>query len=392
MGLAKSLKIESEERGWGAPDDKYACPDCLEDDYLKSIAFSNATCRLCSYCGRRSRTPIAAPLTTVLEPIATALFAHFEDPSVASVPRDTGEWVGGERITDTANALLSLPLVCHDDLFKDIEGAFHNTAWYPCANGHWLDEHLSVELGYRWNAFVDEVKHRSRFFFSDQSTGLQSLQELAKIVRSLGLITVLQAKTPVFRVRRAKPDVTYTSLAELGPPPEEEATAGRMNPAGVSYFYAAMDEAAALAELMDKPPLRMASATFLTKVDLSVLDLTHLPAIPSIFDAARDESRETLLFLYAFVDAISAPIARDGREHVEYVPSQVVSEFFARAFRGDDDGRLRAILFPSSVRPGGRNIVAFPPDAYDGGISTIIELVAIKHIDIDTWIDFTKQL
>ena len=105
MGLAKSEWMESEERGWTAPE-KSVCADCIEDDYLKSVILDCAENKKCDYCQRKSPRPISAPLSYVVEPIAYALFSYFADPTEAGLPRDSGEWVGENLITYTEDALL----------------------------------------------------------------------------------------------------------------------------------------------------------------------------------------------------------------------------------------------------------------------------------------------
>jgi hypothetical protein len=165
MGFAKNKWLEDQERGWDAPD-KYVCAQCLEDDYLKVVVSENATEKQCDYCGCKAPTEVAAPLSAVLEPIAEALFENFADPSNAGLPRESGEWVGGESITDTRDALESLGLACNEKLFEDIAGSFINDGWYPCAHGHWVNLHEHEELGYAWDRFVNEVKYRSRYFFT----------------------------------------------------------------------------------------------------------------------------------------------------------------------------------------------------------------------------------
>ena len=59
---------------------------------------------------------------------------------------------------------------------------------------------------------------------------------------------------------------------------------------------------------------------------------------------------------------ITRPIAKDGSEHIEYVPSQVVSEYFALIFHLQDGKRLDGIKYTSSVRVGSHNLVLFPSE------------------------------
>ena len=62
----------------------------------------------------------------------------------------------------------------------------------------------------------------------------------------------------------------------------------------------------------------------------------------------------------AFRDEISKTVAQDGSEHFEYVPTQVVSEYFAQAFTFGAGKRIDGLVYPSAVEDGGKNLVVFP--------------------------------
>ena len=92
------------------------------------------------------------------------------------------------------------------------------------------------------------------------------------------------------------------------------------------------------------------------------MNLAQLPPLPSIFDTNSRQEREELLFLEAFVDEIKKPIEKNGTEHIEYVPTQVVSEYFSLVFGLKNGECLDGILYPSAVHPSGRNLVLFPTE------------------------------
>lgn len=159
-----------------------------------------------------------------------------------------------------------------------------------------------------------------------------------------------------------------------------------MNPAGISYFYLALEERTALAETLDNPPTRVALAAFVSKVEIRILDLTQLPSIPSVFDNDEYDNREAILFLDGFVDAISEPTKKDGREHIDYVPSQIVSEYFAQVFTlAEKDENLDGMMYPSAVMPGGKNIVLFPARDHQRQASDLVALESVKAIEIGDW-------
>ena len=402
MGLAKRQWEEDQERGWKAPN-KYVCAECLDDDYLKTVISDNAEKECCDYCGQKARIPIAAPVSTVLEPISEALFAHFADPTEAGLPRESGEWIGESSITYTRDALESIGLECNEELFKDIEESFINEAWYPCAHGHWLGLHEHEELRYAWDDFCHEIKHRSRYFFSqnrpDSSLGpekpyspLSLLGRIGKLMQELDLVKALPVGTPFYRVRLVNEDVRYEKFEDVGPPPDELAGAGRMNPAGISYFYLAFEPETAFAEMVNQPPCHAALAKFGGEKELFILDLTVLPAYPSFFDSENREKHDGLLFLEAFIEAIASPVSKDRREHVDYIPSQVVSEYFAQVFRSGEDRKLDGIVYPSTVRPGGKNIVIFPMRHLGEKWEHVLKLQDVIHHSFMNWENVKKAV
>jgi hypothetical protein len=129
-------------------------------------------------------------------------------------------------------------------------------------------------------------------------------------------------------------------------------------------------------------PVRVAVATFSTKTDLVALDLTGLPEPASVFDEGRSDERETVLFLNGFVDAITQRVAKDGREHVDYVPSQVVSEYFAQMFKTEAGRELNAVIYPSAAHEGGTNLVMFPPRSFTPKLTDQIEMVRVEQREI----------
>jgi len=93
--------------------------------------------------------------------------------------------------------------------------------------------------------------------------------------------------------------------------------------------------------------------------ELIVLDLTSLPEVPSIFDEHKGYLRPTIMFLLAFVEELSKPIEKDDKAHIEYVPTQVFTEYIRHAYKFDDDVRFEGIIYPSAINPTGISCVLF---------------------------------
>jgi len=222
-----------------------------------------------------------------------------------------------------------------------------------------------------WEEFCRTVKHKIRYFFdskdkpddfSDNIPVPDMLDELRDIIDNAGLVKTLEAGTQFFRIRLHQVKELCDSWRTLGPPPSAAAPSNRMSAAGISVFYAAMDMATATAETtanLDSADTRiLTGATWTNTRPLTVLDLSKLPPTPSIFAQVRHE-RDHLVFLRQFVKSITQPVRHDGREHTEYVPSQIVTEYFRHRYRFENNARLDGIVYPSARYRGGRSAVIF---------------------------------
>lgn len=85
--------------------------------------------------------------------------------------------------------------------------------------------------------------------------------------------------------------------------------------------------------------------------------MADLPDVPGLFSDAHREYRLGLVFLYAFSSEITKPVERDERVHVEYIPSQVVTEYIRDAKIGKRG--FDGIRYPSALKKKGSNIVLF---------------------------------
>jgi RES domain len=105
---------------------------------------------------------------------------------------------------------------------------------------------------------------------------------------------------------------------------------------------------------------KYAVGQFRTMRDIKILDLAQLPPIPSLFaeilDSLPYDPHEALRFLHRLADDISRPIARDDGVHIEYVPTQVVTEFLRTTM---PEVKLDGIRYRSSRRDGGTSLVLF---------------------------------
>jgi hypothetical protein len=193
------------------------------------------------------------------------------------------------------------------------------------------------------------VMHERRYWFHlapadpDEPQALPPARVLPAVGRAIetaGLLRLLgtpDGETRLFRAHTHTPAEQLEGARRLGVPPPEKAANNRMSPAGIPMFYGAGDPATAIAEVRaaETDPARSAVTVgvFEPTHDLLLVDLSDIPALPGLFDERDAYARAALRFLASFATDVSGAVQRDGRDHVDYVPTQVFSEWLRWEFK-----------------------------------------------------------
>jgi hypothetical protein len=382
---------------FSAPLGYAVCPDCVADETLSEFVAGNLNATECSFCGRSGTSPIAADTDSVLTYMSECLQREWSR-AVDEYLHDSESPTGYAGPCYETYEILEVDEVFANERFEEfVLEAFQDTQWAQKDFGG-IDE--GEALRYGWTDLAETVKHRQRFFFllaeeehddgpgAEVRYGRQMLDQLGELIRKYGLVRTMPEGTIVYRCRTHKSYETPTRAEELGPPPAAKAQQSRMSPAGIPMLYAADEPETTLAETIEEEPSDEDAATIATfrlRQDCSVVDLRELSPIPSIFESGiyTMERRHELGFLHGFRHDVSGPVKRDGREHIEYVPTQVVAEYLRHVFKDADGEEIQGVAWESSKLPGTRNVVLFmdanrcvEADAPDEGTSeALIELV-----------------
>jgi hypothetical protein len=374
------------------------CRRCVGDGQLKAWVRENAESRECTFCGREGHGPIAADADLLVAFVSECLAVEFEDAS-EMVPVEGGEYVFS---TMTTEELLWNEGVLEeaDEAFADyLVGHLPDNAWVPV---DFFSLHPRETLTSGWERFAHAIKHETRYLFfpprqkdeweqHDEIRPEDMLSELGRVVRAHRLVRRLPVGTKLYRVRVHGVDVAPTTLEELAAPPVEACTrSNRMSPAGISMLYEAFDAATAIAETRDPETgrLRGTLATFELETPARIADFVRLPRAPGLFTVGLTRrERGRLQFLHDFADEISKSVARDQFEHIEYVPTQVVTEYLR--FRFGAPGRsVHGLRYRSARQQGGVNLALFlgredfVPE-FPAGIESALRLQLVSHEPVD---------
>ncbi|MDR9622301.1 RES family NAD+ phosphorylase [Acinetobacter baumannii] len=197
------------------------------------------------------------------------------------------------------------------------------------------------------------------------------LNALEKLCIELNLIKTVKKNSFFYRVRSHSKEESFSEFDHMGVAPLRIATAGRMNPAGIPYFYIADSSLTAKLEVI-KDQEHWSCAKFKLKKDIEVIDFSYLPEIPSIFEIEKYENRQKIIFLHDLVEDMSKPVGPDEKDHIDYIPTQVVSEFFRYRFKPI----VKGIKYRSVKNPKGLNIAFF--ESENKKIKEFFELINIE--------------
>jgi hypothetical protein len=347
--------------------DTYVCGNCFDDYAVKEFIKRGAEVPKCDYCQQSSNTDsIATPLSEVgafmLEGLETE-WSHPEDEAVAWDSED-GRYVC--VVLDSYDLVERYLTLDSDQLRDDLADQLGDRDW--CQKNPYR---LTTEeaWSFDWGSFSEQLKHETRYVFfrvererDDFSEGGQNpyqiMDEIAAIVSEQELIRKIPAGSTIIRARPHRAHEHFESVVDLGPPPKKCAVnANRMSPSGIVMFYGSDTEATAISEIEQTGFATIAN--FRTLKEFKVLDLTRIPDIPSIFDATSNYQRPPLIFLHDFLADFTKKVVKDGREHIEYVPTQVITEYFRRVFRDGEGDELKGIIYPSPRTESGISWVLF---------------------------------
>lgn len=321
---------------------------------------------------------IAACLRELIGPIYQGICTEWEHPeNVLSYCTAEGGWLGATVYSsyDMDWYISEEAEINNEQIVSDIIAEISDYQW--CKDPG--DDVFSESMTLSWNYFSYLVKHSFRytFFQIDEQIYLHDdplgeemritpknfLIVLNKIVKNnKRMISSLKKGTKIYRARlfKDKESILY-NVDELGAPPKGKAVASRMSPSGIPLFYCALDKKTAIEEvLVRKNNYKYAVISeFEILANIDVVNFCTSPNFVSVFDPDKIWERKANNFLNQFSIEIGKDVVLDDRIHTEYVPTQIITEYFRYIFKHKKNKSLSGILYPSAREDNGKNCALF---------------------------------
>jgi hypothetical protein len=359
--------------------DKYCCQNCFSEPEIRAFIECAELVGDCAYCG--SCNVIIDKVYDVAQFIIDGINRYYEN-------------VADQVSYESAEGGYQLPTMDIDDILVDEKAIFgaelddpytllddlalNDGTLYVRKNPYGPPSGNPDEIDY-WQNFCQVVKSQRRFttFLSldeeDKYNNSIPANFLAYFAKNIApsFIEIITPGTIIFRARLEENGKQFKHEDFTSPPPRD-AKNNRMSPAGISFFYGALDSDTCLHEIRPSVGERIAVAEFEVINNIFILDLSQdINSRGSIFNKNYNFYYEEYLkpFLEHFISDISKPIRSSDRS-IDYTPTQVFTEFIKFInFRNEwlslneknekADAFLTGVKYKSSFKHCGTNITLF---------------------------------
>ena len=375
MGIMKAYYQELQERSMQGRSDmgeKYPlCFNCIVNDGIKIFIKNKNNKGVCHYCKKNG---FIAKLGDIIDHVHNCIRREFvcleEGCSKYGIWDSENKEYLNISFTDGTpieDILDELGLECDSEDIKEAICEGLEDYWY---------RREVIDWGYpigdtyaRWERFKSIIQTKCRFFFKDYvdkgenylSTDKPSsiLNTISKWLDAFSLDYLIKENTVLYRARVfPKNSEQNLDKKNLGPPPSENIrTSSRMSPDGIPIFYLSLDKKTAIYETYFNNKNKLVVSRWKIIKSIKVIDLTKISTLPCIDFFHEEEkfieSHYAMIFLKSFSDDISKPIKKDDLKHLEYIPSQIVSEFI-KFYRKE-----KGMIYKSSKSNDGKNLALF---------------------------------
>ncbi len=367
MGRLKHMM----EQGYDSDLGSFICPDCINEGGIKAFIIENCTIEIttCSYCNNINVK--TCKMGWLVGYIHECITKEWSDPANV-LPYESAEGGYQGEVLDTQDLLWQLGVdVSDESIIDDIANSIVQSHWSKTS---YFSLAPDQTLSYGWKSFCQFVISKSRYFFlsasnesydvnqHDEMNPIEILDSVASIIKNLNMFKELPTSKEIKRVRIVDDYKEATSASDLGSPPVDFCKmANRMSPAGIPMFYGAFNLETSIKETYEPDPASTKKAVvgnFYPCRTLQLIDLSLEFKVPSLFDkeqAFRFEKK----FLYDFIKDFTKPIERADSAHIDYVPTQIVTEYFRHILSKANSRKIDGVIYPSSKNKNHKAVVIF---------------------------------
>ncbi|WP_162242721.1 RES family NAD+ phosphorylase [Dyadobacter sp. Leaf189] len=351
-----------------ASEDDMICHKCIENHDLAYRVLGEGEKNTCFYCGRRESAIKMSKLSAIIEHVFERHFElvsntpdRYQEATQNDPDRDYIFEPDGDSFTVLVEEIAGVnsQIACdiqeilsqqYSYLSEADDTSLNEDCYYKEKSSH--EHEWDLDLILVQHAIETQGRHfnsRAADFLNRIFEGLSEHQTKhgKPIIVEAGPESLISSlfRARVFKTGKLLEEAMANPEKNLGPPPSEIATAGRMNPFGISVFYGSNDPIVARAEV--RPPIgsMVAIASFRILRPLKLLDLEALADVyvkESYFHPDFEEKKWRAYCIRHLSQAMSVGVM-PGDENREYILTQAMADYLAYY----DGYRIDGIIYPS---------------------------------------------
>lgn len=351
------------------------CVECFRDIHIRDTIEKFGKIGDCDYCSHKgvmvcdiSKTP--NPISEKIESLLQ-IYTVSDEPDAK--PLKTAlhdEWdifnAGQATIEILVKELCTSVINPNSDIFTK-----------PVAVSQLLDKDFLHECGvvreYSWEQFTESIKHKNRFH-SDMFNADAFASFLSMTAKQYS------AGTEFYRARIPS-DSKDKKLGkdQMGAPPSEKRSAGRINPEGIGVLYLSTDDKTVLHEIHARVFDYVTIGKFKSLQDITIVNLSGISeASPFLYANVPEQYAQYAVNRKIFQEVakdIAKPLRRND-SILEYLPTQYIAEFIkSQAYDG--------VGYASTIRESGYNIAIFDETLFECVEVNTIEITDIQYNQIE---------
>ncbi|MBR0535864.1 MAG: RES domain-containing protein [Clostridia bacterium] len=357
------------------------CSDCFRNLEIKAIIEERGIEGDCSICGSKQAkiydTDIDLTLIGIFDNLLSAYTAEDDLPSdypkeelrtIVDAVRNEWDIFADISDVDVSNILKTLS----PTILEDYPVIFEKKVGIPEKyDKEYLQSH-SILRTEKWDDFVESIKHKNRFH-----TDLIDKDLLKKYCLDISKKIPI-TKQRFYRGRVAK-NADGFPPSEMGAPPQEYASNGRANSAGISRLYLTDNKETTFHEIRAAEYDYVSVGTFKQLKEITVVDLKQIHKI-SPFGVDVDctslaINREHLLKIN---QEMSKPM-RSGDSPLDYLPTQYICDFVMSITDEDGNTVFDGIEYQSAMHSRGSNFAIFNPENFKCTYSRTFEVTKLRY-------------
>jgi len=367
VGSAKNKYIEDQERGYSTGSEIFICEKHFGDPEIKRYILREGTrenkCLFCSEDQQEGETSVNINSDVLLDGIVSCISRSYDHPANGLAYESAeGGYIG--NIYDTLELLSEvIPLDADYEVLEYLADEIIQTEW---TEGEFYGNSYYEGLSYLWNNFSYLIKHKVRYLFKDVTPNQHEdgyhnephfiLNTIGDLILKLHLFIGIPEKTNLFnqkiiiyRARQHRANEEVKTCKDICSPPNDKASCNRFSAEGISMFYGAENEKTAIEEIInrDESTDYISIGEFHPATALTLIDLRNIKKI-GFFNFDNIDLYEPSQFLTNFVHQVSIKIDKNQNRRIEFVPSQVVTEYFRHLLPSKLDIPINGIIYKSA--------------------------------------------